>query len=208
MTRVASDRREGGQNGLRSQRLAMPKSLLPVAVPPSFHSGNFLLEIDETSKRRVERDGQVCRPPQALALKINDMPVAMPVRFSTPVELGVLLRSPTRGALMARSHRAILLDYPTRPVSISDLRFHTAEAEGPVRSRLPEASSDLAVRSGNEAFLEERTGSPWPKPEGPRSSTPARPQQRRMRQQYLRLPRRLPGSLGLDQLRPQVRPAR
>ena len=154
MTRVVSDRRESGQNSLRSQRFATPKSLLPVAVPPSFHTGNLPMEVDETSKRRVERDGQPCRPPQALALKINDMTVAMPIRFSTPVELGVL-RSPTCwGALMAWSHSTIIMDYPTRPVSISDLRRHTTEAEGPDRSRLPEtSSSDLAVRSGNEALL-------------------------------------------------------
>ena len=95
MTRVVSDRRESGQNSLRSQRLAMPKSLLPVAVPPSFHTDDFPVEVDEASKRRVEGDGQACRPPQALAL-INDLTVAMPIRFSSPVELGVL-RSPTRG---------------------------------------------------------------------------------------------------------------
>ena len=138
------------QNGFCSQRLAMSKSLLPVAVPPSFDTSDFPMEVDEASKRRIEGDGQTCGPPQTLALKVNDLTVAMPIRFSTLVELGVL-RSPTRGPLMAWSHSTIMMDYPTRPVSITDLCRHTAKAEGPDRSRLPETSSDLAVRSGNKA---------------------------------------------------------
>ena len=87
-----------------------------------------------------------------VALKVHDMTMAMPIHFSTPVELGVL-RGPTRSPLMARGNRTILVDNPTRPMSISDLRRHTAEAESPVRSRFPQASPDLPVRGGNEAFL-------------------------------------------------------
>ena len=68
----------------------MPKSLLPVVVPPSFLTVVFPMEVDEAGKRRVEGDGQACRPPQALTLKIDDLTVAMPIRLSTPMELGVL----------------------------------------------------------------------------------------------------------------------
>ena len=64
----------------------MSYASLALAVEPSFDTPGLAYHAQQPVKGRVERHFLAARPPQGLAHRINQMPVAMPIGLHGPAQ--------------------------------------------------------------------------------------------------------------------------
>ena len=81
-----SPAREGSEDALLPEAPPVSYASLTFTVEPTFDTPGLAYQAQQPVEGRVERQFLAARPPQALAHRINQMPVAMPVRLNRPAK--------------------------------------------------------------------------------------------------------------------------
>ena len=79
-----SQARECSKNALLPETPPVGYAGLPFAVEPPFDAPGLAYKAQQPVKGRVERRFLAARPPQALAHRVDQMPVAVPVGLHGP----------------------------------------------------------------------------------------------------------------------------
>ena len=139
-----SSARESSKDSLLPEAAPVSYASLTFAVKPTFDTPGFAYQAQQPVEGRIERQFLAARPPQALAHRIDQMPVAMPVRLNRPAKNDTGLNS-VHGRAVVTQHNRSLPNHPSGDVL--ELVSRGASAEGDMRTTLPKLTPEAPEQS-------------------------------------------------------------